>query len=108
VSSCWGGCRETAAHTGINDGGEGGIRTHGDFRLGGFQDHCLQPLGHPSAEVEKEEREGFEPSVEIAPHNGLAIRHLQPLGHLSGEKAPNTGLEPVTLGLEDRCSIQMS
>lgn len=29
-------------------GGGGGIRTHGDFRLSGFQDRCNKPLYHPS------------------------------------------------------------
>ena len=29
-------------------GGWGGIRTHGDSRLGGFQDRYHKPLGHPS------------------------------------------------------------
>jgi hypothetical protein len=29
-------------------GGWGGIRTHEEFPPGGFQDRCLQPLGHPS------------------------------------------------------------
>ncbi len=29
-------------------GGEGGIRTHGTFPHGGFQDRCLKPLGHLS------------------------------------------------------------
>ena len=28
--------------------GEGGIRTHGTFRINGFQDRRLQPLGHLS------------------------------------------------------------
>ncbi len=31
------------------DGGGGEIRTLGWFPIGGFQDRCLQPLGHPSA-----------------------------------------------------------
>tara|TARA_B100000029_G_scaffold304013_1_gene296854 strand:+ start:630 stop:953 length:324 start_codon:yes stop_codon:yes gene_type:complete len=30
------------------NGGESGIRTHGAFRLAGFQDQSLQPLGHLS------------------------------------------------------------
>lgn len=30
------------------NGGGGGIRTHGTLPHGGFQDRCLQPLGHPS------------------------------------------------------------
>src|ERR687891_261214 len=29
--------------------GAGGIRTHGPRRVGGFQDHCLRPLGHRSS-----------------------------------------------------------
>ena len=29
-------------------GGESGIRTHGNSRFAGFQDQCLQPLGHLS------------------------------------------------------------
>ncbi len=29
-------------------GGGGGIRTPGPLRVGGFQDRCLKPLGHPS------------------------------------------------------------
>ena len=29
-------------------GGESGIRTHGCFHIAGFQDRCLQPLGHLS------------------------------------------------------------
>ena len=29
-------------------GGEGGIRTHEGLPLAGFQDQCLQPLGHLS------------------------------------------------------------
>ena len=31
-----------------NDGGGGGIRTHGTCTLNGFQDRLLKPLGHPS------------------------------------------------------------
>ena len=31
------------------NGGERGIRTLGDLRLGGFQDRCLKPLDHSSA-----------------------------------------------------------
>lgn len=31
-----------------NNGGRGEIRTHGAVTLGGFQDRCLKPLGHPS------------------------------------------------------------
>ena len=34
------------------------------------------------AECESE-REGFEPSIQCYPYNGLANRRLQPLGHLS-------------------------
>ncbi len=30
-------------------GGGGEIRTLGWFPIGGFQDRCLKPLGHPSA-----------------------------------------------------------
>ena len=30
------------------NGGERGIRTLGDLRLGGFQDRCLKPLDHLS------------------------------------------------------------
>ena len=30
------------------NGGEGGIRTHGGSRLAGFQDRCFQPLSHLS------------------------------------------------------------
>ena len=30
------------------NGGDGRIRTHGVFRLNGFQDRLLQPLGHIS------------------------------------------------------------
>ena len=33
----------------LNSGGGGEIRTLGWFPIGGFQDRCLQPLGHPSA-----------------------------------------------------------
>ena len=33
----------------LNDGGGGEIRTLGRFPVGGFQDRCLKPLGHPSA-----------------------------------------------------------
>lgn len=31
------------------DGGSAEIRTLGGFPLAGFQDRCLQPLGHTSA-----------------------------------------------------------
>ena len=34
-------------------GGEGGIRTHESFHSGGFQDRCLQPLGHLSVEYSR-------------------------------------------------------
>ena len=34
--------------SGEGNGGSGGIRTHGAFRLGGFQDRSLSPLGHTS------------------------------------------------------------
>ena len=37
-------------HGFLSVGGGGGIRTHGGSPLDGFQDHCLQPLSHPSAE----------------------------------------------------------
>ena len=33
----------------LNSGGGGEIRTLGRFPVGGFQDRCLKPLGHPSA-----------------------------------------------------------
>ena len=33
------------------NGGESGIRTHGDLRLAGFQDRFLQPLGHLSVDL---------------------------------------------------------
>ena len=34
---------------GVENGGEGGIRTHeGLLTLAGFQDQCIQPLCHPS------------------------------------------------------------
>ena len=42
-----------------------------------------------------EEREGFEPSIEIALYTPLAGERLQPLGHLS-----------ITLGTRDRYSIE--
>src|SRR5690554_1008542 len=32
----------------IKNGGGGEIRTHGRLPFGGFQDRCLQPLGHSS------------------------------------------------------------
>lgn len=32
----------------FQSGGRGGIRTHGCFHIGGFQDRCLSPLGNPS------------------------------------------------------------
>ena len=32
----------------FRNGGWGGIRTHEGLPPGGFQDRCLQPLGHPS------------------------------------------------------------
>lgn len=32
----------------FQSGGRGGIRTHGCFHIGGFQDRCLHPLGNPS------------------------------------------------------------
>ncbi len=78
-----------------NNGGEGGIRTHGGrLTLTGFQDRHLQPLGHLSAGllcscsrfwgVSVAEREGFEPSVPVSQYTRLAGEHLQPLGHLSG------------------------
>ncbi len=34
---------------GSNIGGGGEIRTHGRSPYDGFQDRCLQPLGHSSA-----------------------------------------------------------
>ena len=33
----------------VKCGGGGEIRTLGWFPIGGFQDRCLKPLGHPSA-----------------------------------------------------------
>jgi hypothetical protein len=39
-------------HEGGKNGGGGGIRTHGRFPYGGFQDRCHKPLDHPS-------RDGF-------------------------------------------------
>lgn len=41
------------------NGGGGGIRTHGTFRLSGFQDRRNRPLYHPSVEVLLG-REGYE------------------------------------------------
>ena len=32
----------------FQSGGRDGIRTHGCFHIGGFQDRCLSPLGYPS------------------------------------------------------------
>ncbi len=32
----------------VGFGGRGGIRTHEWFPIAGFQDRCLQPLGHSS------------------------------------------------------------
>ena len=32
-----------------NTGGEGGIRTHGPFRVNGFRDRPIRPLSHLSA-----------------------------------------------------------
>jgi hypothetical protein len=34
---------------GQQNGGQGGIRTHGELPHAGFQDRCLKPLGHLSA-----------------------------------------------------------
>ena len=34
--------------------GGGGIRTHGDLRLFGFQDRCIKPLCHPSSSEQGE------------------------------------------------------
>ena len=58
------------------------------------------------------EREGFEPSVRVTPHNSLAGCHLRPLGHLSNKYiytqnflAEGRGFEPPILsdpGFQDR------
>ena len=57
------------------------------------------------------EREGFEPSVRVTPHNSLAGCHLRPLGHLSynfyklNTVAEGRGFEPPILsdpGFQDR------
>ena len=41
-------CRPESRGNAWGSGGWGGIRTHEPLRVGGFQDRCLQPLGHPS------------------------------------------------------------
>jgi hypothetical protein len=41
--------REIISADCLKCGGRGGIRTHGCFHIGGFQDRCNRPLCHPSA-----------------------------------------------------------
>ena len=43
------------------------------------------------------EREGFEPSIQCYPYNGLANRRLQPLGHLSTAAWGVLATEALTL-----------
>ena len=43
-------CSWPVFKTGVFNGGWGEIRTHARLLLAGFQDRCIQPLYHPSAE----------------------------------------------------------
>ena len=62
------------------------------------------PEGLPSTDVSYfealAEREGFEPSRELAPPTRLAGECLQPLGHLSGVENHSAAIEPPPTGLK--------
>ena len=52
------------------------------------------------------EREGFEPSIEIAPYTPLAGEHLRPLGQLSAQGANNiTNQKKEKLFFDGFCAI---
>jgi hypothetical protein len=64
-------------------------------RLACFRDRRIRPLCHPSEDDPAgkwTEKEGFEPSKEVAPLNALAGRCLQPLGHFSGRLLSQQGI----------------
>ena len=44
----------------FGNGGSGEIRTHGGVTLAGFQDQCLKPLGHTSADCRLKEEDSQE------------------------------------------------
>jgi putative SOS response-associated peptidase YedK len=44
----WEGWKDPATEE-CESGGGSGIRTHGSFRISGFQDRCNKPLYHPSS-----------------------------------------------------------
>ena len=48
------------------------------------------------------EREGFEPSVEVSPYDGLANRCLRPLGHLSTGLSSMRGSQSSATQVDDR------
>ena len=62
------------------------IKTYRNNRKGGNALACAMAENkkHPVAQGILAEREGFEPSVRVTPHDGLASRCIQPLCHLSG------------------------
>ncbi len=61
-------------------GGEGGIRTHGDLRLSGFQDRRIRPLCHLSAY----------PSDGQVPGHAARCQGGRPAGKLTGKNAKNS------------------
>ncbi len=56
-------------------GGGGGIRTHGDFRLSGFQDRCNKPLYHPSEAINLEKVRWLGKLQSLAPCLRSAVGH---------------------------------
>src|SRR5690606_31664498 len=76
--------------------GRSGTGAPGETRTHGLQvrNLTLYPLSYGRARNGVAEREGFEPSEQVTPLNGLANRRTRPLCDLSGPTAvrnPSTG-----------------
>ena len=100
-----------SAKTGLNhrlwtSGGCGEIRTHEGFPLAGFQDRCLQPLGHTS----KNWCSRLGSNQRPLPYQGSALPlsygsdAAKLLGLLKPCMAGQEGLDPPTFGFGDRCA----
>jgi hypothetical protein len=77
------------------ENGGGGIRTHGDSRLFGFQDRCIKPLCHPSCGLKTNDRDDHWQEARALGHAEIrAKKNRRPDGRRPLEKQPVTGARP--------------